>query len=204
MDKTGAEYLEELKKKEMQSWSPLRKNWVEFIEGLEKINEKLLDSKDPVGDLKSETQKIISIYNLVFWLNSKSILLDDTTTVAFFEKRWGKSLRKIYRMRLSEILTEVKTNKKGLTSGERIKILKSLEAEYKELAGNKNVFRRHPCKEGKRKIALKIQDIDDAIKNIKRQATDAACFNLFFVLLAECLACKSVFLTFSYCWFRVK
>ena len=162
-------YLEELSKSELSVFDPSRKRWIEFVKSLKRLNEIDLDLMDPVGNLKKESQKIIDTYPYVFWLNSKSILVNRTTTIAPFEKKWGKPLRKVYRTRLAEILkklTQTTTDVKSLDSDVKIKILKDLEAEYRRLAGKDNIFRRFPCRDGKKKIYLKIQNINKTIQII--------------------------------------
>lgn len=130
-----------------------------------KLENMCFDPRDPLGDLRRSTQSIIKDNGLVFFLNSKSYLVGDKT-IAPFEKTC-KSLRKAYRMRLSGILKDVKANKEGLCDEELMAILCGLDAEYRSLAGKKNIFRRGPCKEGIVKIRAKLEDIEKTIELLR-------------------------------------
>lgn len=164
----ATEYLRELKEDKVSVLYPLRRKWTRFIRELEELNERELDLEDPAGDLKRRAQRILGSYPRIFWLNSKSMLLFHKVTVAPFEKNWGKPLRKVYRTRLSEILRWVDAGGNGLSPDVKIRILESIKREYESLAGKENIFRRYPCSEGEKKIALKIQGINDAMQNISR------------------------------------
>lgn len=160
--------MHEVKKEKASVFYLLRRKWIRFMEDLEELNEMELDLEDPVGDLRKEAQRIIGRRSYIFWLNSKSMLLHHKFTFAPFEKNWGKPIRKVYRTRLSEILKGVNDDKNGLGPDVKMKILVSIKTEYESLAGKENIFRRYPCNEGEKKVALKIQGINYAMQNIDR------------------------------------
>lgn len=158
--------MQEMRKRKDSVIYPLRGKWVRFMEELEELSKIELDPENPVGELRKGAQRIIDEHPLIFWMNSKSMLLFHRITIAPFEKRWGKPLRKVYRTRLSEIFKKVDKGEYDLSPDVKLKILEGVRMEYLSLAGKKNIFHRYPCSEGKKKISLKIESINYAMKNI--------------------------------------
>ncbi|MCK4891307.1 MAG: hypothetical protein KAS78_01430 [Candidatus Pacebacteria bacterium] len=124
-----------------------------------------LDSSDPVNDLRERTTKIYQKNKLILALNIINFSYDKKI---YFKEHWSREIRRAYRRKLASIFHDMEDNRNEWSNEKFSRILNSLESEYKELNTKENVLNHYPCKEGKIKIARKLE----VIAKIKKETPE--------------------------------